>query len=657
VTRLTNTAKVMIVAGIITIVTAGLFSLPSTTGADPEDLGIFTDQYSIEESFVPFRTVGEPRTTITQTGDVVEVSADFTNAIESLTAQQVSDLILKLPDDCRVKLLTTIVFEDGTKRDLSSGATTFAPIQTLSLIDIQGSPIKEFQTVPLLTCDVIVLKDGVSRLGYVHQWLQGVNINWEFVKEDGTKDSVNTQSSATSTAPRCTPVLFDDTGDLATAGYTTSQIKQYSDTFGDNKDAIFIGSERALCAKDANGVIADPFIITADEVESRLGDIAGKEFETTLTIRMTAGTIILEVPELSFLLGEPFIARTALDQFLSRQILSFTVDNLADIPPEDVTPPPTGVTRTIVLDSFSPTKIDVAKLSASDRTVTMRIKLNSYDVSEGIPQIVVKKLFCINFAILDCTNFGSATTATISMGDAGVSGLSRIFEGKWVVSTGQSLGTYELKVSMQSRTNDLVKHVEIVQNAKDAPSDTPVNGQCTTDQQLVQDLSGMDICVAKCADNLIWDVAQNACAEEAFCTAGLNKVVDDSGKVTCVEDPIMEGICSQGLTFNQNTMKCEGETKTQIPVCKDDEQLNNIGGGNYECVPKLDVIKLLTPIACADKIGFTDEGLCLPPIIAGLFQEPIQLIYLGVAFIIFLVVVKILFNAVNRQRGGIVLQQ
>jgi len=656
VTRLTNTAKVMIIAGIVTLVTAGLFSIPSSVGGDPEDLGIFTDQYSFEESFVPFRTVGEPRTTITSGGDVVTTSTDFTDAIESLTAQQVSDLIEKLPDDCRVKLFTTIVFEDNTIRELSSGATTFAPVQTLSLLGIQGKPIKEFQTVPLLTCDVILLKEslGGGRLGYIHQWLKGVNINWEFVKEDGTIGSVNTQSSATFTAPKCTPVLFDDTGDLATAGYTSSQIKKYSDTHGNGNDSIFIGSERALCATDANGVIADPFIIKADEVESRLGDISGKEFETTLTIRMTGGTIILEVPELSQRLGEPFIARTALDQFLSRQVLSFTVDNIADIPPEDVTPPPTGVTRTITLDSFSPVKIDVAKLSDSDRTVTLRIKLNSYDVSEGIPQMIIRKSIQ---SLFGQTSLGQAITAQINMKDAGVSGLSRIFEGEWVVPTGQSLGTYQIKVSMQSRTNDLVKSVEVIQNAKDAPKDTPVNGKCGSGQQLVQDIDGTDICVAKCADNLIWDVVQNACAEEAFCTGGLTKEIDASGKVSCVEDAMMGGVCTQGLTFNQNTMKCEQETTTQIPKCKDDEQLNNIGGGNYECKPKLDISKLLTPIACTDKIGFTDEGFCLPPTIAGLFQNPIQLVYIGVGFIIFLVVVKILFNAVNRQRGGIVLQQ
>lgn len=653
--RLTKTAKVMIIAGIVTLVTAGLFSIPLSVGGDPEDLGIFTDQYSIEESFVPFRTVGEPRTTITQTGDVVTASTDFTNAIESLTAQQVSDLIQKLPDDCRVKLFTTIVFDDDSIRELSSGATTFAPIQTLSLLGIQGKPIKEFQTVPLLTCDVILLKEslGGGRLGYIHQWLQGVNINWEFVKEDGTISSVNTESSATFTSPKCTPVLFDDTGDLATAGYTSSEIKKYSDTHGFGQDAIFIGSERAICAKDANGVIADPFIITADEVESRLGDITGKEFETTLTIRMTGGTIILEVPELSRLLGEPFIARTALDQFLSRQVLSFSVNNLDKVDPTEIEPAPVGVTRTITLDSFSPVKIDVAKLSASDRTVTLRIKLNSYDATEGIPQMIVKKSVQ---SLFGQTTLGQPITAQINMEDAGVSGLSRIFEGKWVVPTGQSLGTYQIKVSMQSRTNDLVKSVEIVQNAKDAPSDIPINGRCGSGQQLVLDKDGMDICVAECADNLIWDVVQNACAEEAFCTAGLTKEIDSSGKINCVEDPIMEGICREGLTFNQNTNKCEQETTTHIPECKDDEQLNNLGGGNYECVPKLDIVKLLTPIACVDKIGFTDEGFCLPPTIAGLFQNPIQIIYVGIGFIIFLVVIKILFNAVNRQRGGIVLQ-
>ncbi len=670
--KLTKTGMVIIIVGVIILITGLLISFPVSFG-EQEDTGIFSDQFSIAESFVPFRTVGQPRTTITSSGDVVEAGTDFTGAIEALTAQQVTDLIKNLPDECRVKLFTTVVFEDDTRKGFSSGFTSFDPVTTLTLISPEGQPIKRFETVPLMTCDVIIAKDD-SRIGYINQWLQGVNMNWEFIREDGTKGEFNTASQSaggTSTAPKCTPVLFEDVGDLATAGYSTSEIQRYKETFGNQKDSIFIGSERALCATDPHGVVAEPFIIQASEIENGKGNIAGvkgegKEFETTLSIRMTGGTIILEVPFLSDELGEPFIAREALDQFLSRQVLSFTVDKLVDIDPEDVPPPPTGVSRTIVTDTFSPTKIDVALLSESDRTVTWRIKLNSYDNSEGIPQMEIRKLFCLTITTdRGCTNIGSSLTATINFKDAGFSGTSKVFEGKWVVPSGQTLGTYGLEVSMPTRDNDVSKRVEVVQSAKDAQSTEPdASGNCGRGEQKVQDKDGKDICVAECADNLLWDLIQQACAEKAICpnTGKLPEVVD--GEPKCVEDPTTGGICREGLNFNQDTGRCEGETITQIPECKDNEQLVNLGGGKTECQPQKDFCSqifgipcsnLFKVIACTDKIGLTDDGICVPPLIAGLFENPIQLIYVGIGFIVVLVLGKFLWNSVNRSRGGIVL--
>ena len=677
--KLTKTGMVIVIVGIIVLIAGVTLSFPQLQSfgvSEQEDVGIFSDQFSIAESFVPFRTVGIPllgsargtTTTTTSSGDVVESGTDFSGAIDELTAKQATDLIEKLPDECRVKLFTTIVFQDDTKKHFSSGATIFQPVATLSLISPEGQPIKRFETVPLMTCDVIIGKDG-SRIGYINQWLMGVNMNWEFIREDGSKGFFNTASQGiaggTSTAPKCTPVLFEDVGDLETADYSSTEIKNYKDTFGFGNSGIFIGSERALCAKDAHGVVPEPFIIQASEIENgkvvdgvniKGVESEGKEFETTLSIRMTGGTIILEVPFLSDALGKPFIAREALDQFLSRQVLSFTVDNLVDIPPEDVTPPPTGVDRTIVTDTFSPTKIDVALLSDSDRTVTWRIKLNSYDNSEGIPKMEVFKVFCINFAILDCTNFGSSLTASIPFKDAGFSGTSKIFEGKWVVEKGQTLGTYELTVKLGSRSNDVLKKVEIVQSAKDAPSREPdPNGNCGRGEQIVQDKDGKDICVAECADNLIWDLIQQACAVKGVCpnTGKLPEIVD--GEPKCVEDPTGGGLCREGLTFNQNTEKCEGETKTPTPECDEGEQVVNIQSGGYSCQPKTDFLKFFKIIACTDKIGFTDAGICLPPTVANLFQNPIQLVYIGIGLIILLVVGKFLWNSINRSRGGIVL--
>ena len=655
--RLTNTAKLIIVVGIIAVSLGAIFSIPSLGFNDQPDIGIFNDQYSIAQNFVPFRTVGEPRTTITSTGQTVEASTDFSNAIETIQASEALKIIKALPDNCGVKLFTTVVFEDDTTQTFSSGASSFPPISTFSLISVQGEPIKRFETVPLLTCPTILTVND-ERIGYIHQWLQGVNMNWQFVKEDGSVDSVNTASQGaggTSTAPRCTPVVYDDIGDLSSAGYTASQISKYSETFGDGQDSIFIASERAICAKDANGVVADPFIVTATEIESRLGDISGKQFETTLTIVMTGGTIILEVPHLSDQLGQPFIARTALDQFLSRQVLSFTVDNLVDPEPEDVTPPPTGIDRTIVTESFNPVKIDIADLSDSDRTVTLRIKLNSYDTSEGTPQMIVRKSIQ---SLFGQTSLGQPITAQINMQDAGVSGVSRIFEGKWIVSTGQSLGTYQVKVSMDSRDNDVRKSVEVVQKAEDAPSDTPTNGMCLSGQQLVEDKDGNDICVTECADNLKYDIIQQACAQTAVCLGDLMLSTDEQGNPVCIKETTTptSGVCEQGLTLNQNTMKCEAPTKTTTPTCDQNETLVNTGGSTYSCLPIPDFVSILTPIACSDKIGFTDEGFCLPPTIVGLFQNPIQLIYIGIALIVVIIILKVLINAVNRQRGGLVLQ-
>lgn len=643
---------VIVIVGIIVLISGVTLSFPVSFGIDPEDTGIFTDQFSIAESFVPFRTVGESRTTITtETGQQITTTNDFSGAVERLTAQQVGDLLKEFPDTCTMKLFTEIVFEDGSRQPFSTGATPFVPIGTFSLVGDQGQKIKQFEVTPLMTCDTIITASD-QRVGYVHQWLNTfAGIEWTFYKEDGSSVNVFTENrnppnlQQTNPPPRCIPIEFSDVGDLSGAGYTSLQIQRYKETFGGGGESIFIGSERALCAKDSNGVVADPFILLASEVESRLGDIEGKEFDTTMNIRML-GTTILEVPFISGEIGEPFISRWAFDGVVSRQTLSFTVDNLKDSTTEIIKPSPTE--RTIVIDAFSPTKIDISKLSNSDRTVTLKIKLNNYDTGEGKPKMVVKK----NVAILG--TLGQATTASISMDSVSFTGVSTIFEGKWTVLKGQSLGNYEVKVSMATRTNDIQRYVEVVQSAKDADSEPTVNGMCENEQQRVEGSDGTEICVAVCADNLFWDLILQACAEPAVCKPPLKAEITD-GVLKCVGDPISTGMCSQGLTFNQNTNKCESETKTNVPNCKDNEQLVNIDGGKYACQPKDDFSKFFKVIACVDKIGITDQGICLPPTIAGLFQNPIQLVYIGIGFIIFLVVGKFLWNSVNRTRGGVVL--
>jgi len=665
--RLTNTAKLIIVIGIGVLVLGGIFSIPNLGINAQPDIGIFTDQLSISDDFVPFPLFGSARGTTTTT-TTTTTTIDTTNSIDAITASQVSTLLRELPSSCGLKLQTTIVFDDDSRRVFSTGATSFLPVQTLSLVFGQGQVIKQFETVPLLRCPEVFGVDG-TRHGYIHEWLQGVNINWDAYKEDGTlfvensRTGLNTASSlagGTSTSPKCGQVIFEDIGDVKATGlYSDSQIQRWQDTFGSSDGAIFIGNERAICAKDVNGVVAEPFIITAEELEQRIGS-AGKEFETTLIIRPTFGTSLLEIPFLSQQLGEPFVSINGIDQTITKQFLSFTVDNLSDeIDPEDVTPPPTGVTRTIKTVSFNPVKIDIANLEEEDRTVTWRIALNSYDTSEGTPVIVVRADPSKGIPIIQAI-FGISTTATFPMRDAGISGDSRLFEGEWVVPLGQTLGSYELKVSMVSRNNDVAKIVEVVQKAEDAPKETPVDGQCKSGQQLVEDKDGTNICVAECAGDLIWDKFQSACAVEAMCTGDLKIIEAEDGSKSCGKDPIPEvpddQKCDPELFFNSETNKCEIPTTNPVIKCKEGEQLVNTGGGRTSCIPALpDFIKLLTPIACVDKIGFTDEGFCLPATIVGFFQNPIQLIFIGIGLIVVILVLKFLFRQVNKQRGGIVL--
>jgi len=688
VNRLTITAKIVIVVGVITLIIGGIFSIPSLGVSDRPDIGIFTDQLALSEDFVPFRIAGGVRTSL---GTI-----DTSNTIDVITGSQVSELLKELPSNCGLKLQTTIVFDDGTRRVFSSGATSFAPVQTLSLVTGQGQTIKQFETVPLLRCPEVFAKDG-SRHGYEHEWLAGVAILWSAYKDDGTlfkEGSLQTKGLTTpskesdifasilagtlgSARPVCDPVTFADIGDLASAGYSAFEIKRWQETFGKSPQGvqatgIFIGNERAICAKDPNGVVADPFIITADELEQRI-ESAGKKFETTLIIVPQAGTSILEIPFLTQQLGEPFISVNGIDQFVTKQFLSFAVDNLSTQPdPVDITPPPTGITRTAPKTvSFNPVKIDIANLEDAKRTVTWRVSLNSYSVSEGLPNIVVSPFddgsgFCgLCIGELFDSVFGGTTdgkTATIPMKDAGISGDNRIFQGKWIVQEGQSLGTYELKITMNR--GSVAKLVEVVQSAENAPSEMPVNGLCTEGKQLVEDTDGNSFCVAECAGDLKYDIIKKACAQEGVCTEGLEIITKDDGTKVCGETPSTpvttdngDNICKKGLKFNPDNNKCEQESTTPIQKCKEGETLVNTGSGT-SCIPAIpDFVKLLTPIACSDKIGFTDEGFCLPPSLVGLFQNPVQILYIGIAVIVTLLVLKFLFNQLTRQRGGLVLQQ
>ena len=660
--RLTKTAKLIIVVGIIAISLGAIFSIPNLAINAQPDIGIFTDQLSLSDDYVAFPLFGSARGTTTTTGTT---TIDTTNTVDAITASQVSNLLKELPSSCGLKLQTTIVFDDDSRQVFSTGATTFAPVQTLSLVTTQGKVIKQFETVPLLRCPEVIGVDG-SRHGYIHEWLGGVNINWSAYKQDGTlfiensRTGLNTASSlagGTSASPKCGQVVFNDVGDVKATGlYSDSQIKRWQETFGSSDGGIFIGSERAICAKDVNGVVAEPFIITADELEQRI-ESSGKEFETTLIIKPTFGTSLLEIPFLSQQLSESFVSTNGIDQFVTRQFLSFTVDNLEDTTPapEDIVPAPEGVVRGIKTISFDPVKIDIANLEDEERTVTWRIALNDYDQSEGTPSILVKAEKT-GFASL----FPTGTTASFLMKDAGISGDDRLFEGEWIVQSGQTLGSYKLTVSMVSRVNDVVKIVEVVQKAEDAPKDSPVGGECKTGQQLVEDKDGTNICVAECAGDLIWDKFASACAIEAVCTGDLKIIVAEDGSKSCGKDVNPNAPddqkCDQELFLNTETNKCEIPITNPPVVCKEGEQLVNTGGGRTSCIPELpDFVKLFTPIACADKIGFTDAGFCLPPTIVGFFQNPIQLVYIGIGLIVVILILKFLFNAVNRQRGGLVL--
>lgn len=680
--RLTGTAKLIIIVGVFTIVLSGIFSIPNFVNIDRPDIGLITDQLSLSDDFVQFRIAGGVRTTIAGGGSTIDTS----NTIDALTGSQITNLLQGLPDSCGLKLQTTVVFGDGTRKLLGSGAGFREPIPLASLVTGQGQVIKQFEVVPLMRCGEVIAKDG-SRHGYEHEWLNGVNLQWDAYKIDGTlfvegnQKGVNTPSKQSdviasilagtllSARPTCGAVTFGDIGDLKATGlYSNSQIQRWKDTFGSADGGIFIGSERAVCAKDVNGVVADPFIVTADEIEQRIVS-AGKQFDTTLIITPTSGTTLLEIPYLTEQLGKPFVTIHGFDQTVAKQFFSFSVDNLStQIDPIDITPPPTGVTRTAPKTvSFDPVKIDIADLKDSERTVTWRISLNSYSESEGIPNIVVSPYdngsgFCglcigeIFDSIIGGTTDGR--TATIPMKDAGVSGDKRLFEGMWVVQEGQSLGTYEMKVTMNR--GSVAKLVEVIQKAEDAPSETPEDGKCGSGKQIVEGSDGTDICVAECAGDLKYDLIQKACAIQGTCTGDLVVITKEDGSKACGKAPITPtnggDLCSDGLKFNPNTNRCETESIPPVK-CKDGETLVNSGTGT-SCIPEIpDFIKLLTPIACVGKIGFTDAGFCLPPLIVGLFQNPLQIIYIAIGLMVVIIAVKLLLNAVTRQRGGLLLSQ
>ncbi|MCP6727168.1 MAG: hypothetical protein KJI69_04030 [Patescibacteria group bacterium] len=378
-----------------------------------------------------------------------------------------------------------------------------------------------------------------------------------------------------------------------------------------NVKGIFIGSER---------VIGKPLVTQASSIENKLDP--SSTISTRVEFRLT-GNLLIEIPFLSQQAGETFRTTHAISDELVHNSLSIVIP---------VTPPPTtvGGDPTLAITNIDPSVFDT---SGRDRIKLLKVtvRLNDLGSNEINPICTVFKGGRDRSGAIVGDIPIAQTTSTFQR----TSGVDSFYLCTLKLSEDIPLGTY---------------HVTAKTNASNRPS-------ATSTFEVTRNTPA-------CGSGEKFDTRLQICVKDDDPTPPPTNGEDPTTKPCYSCPPESKVFRTVPIADMCPILQCTGGTTTvDTPICRSDGKpatktvdgftCDRNGGGNGN---GLGLFPTFLDCEAEGRDADPEAGeICVPPILLFLFTG-LNFLWVGLGFIVFIIILALIAKGINRQRSGVFLQ-
>ncbi len=593
--RLTRTGIAILFVSIIVIFGVGVGFTQSPEIANP-----FVETFNFntgEQVFPMLRFGDDPRRTSSTSGGSPP-TGDFISCLNQIDGQFCTDILEDVNKICTLKLITVYRFDDGSSRTLTSSDMDNFPIliPAFSVTDPEtDKQVDRLSIIPRLSCEAPVFKDG-ERIDFA-------------VTAEGGRLAISVDA-------------YDEFGNVVPV-LVTRAITVERTIFTD--EGFFrIETERSLGSVD----------VTASEIENDLNP--SRDFNTRVVVELT-GKLFIEIEDLNSLTNNFVVTHDIGSKDGLPNPNNLQLDLFIDIP-ESTTP----VFKTTV-STIQPDTLVVDNDAGSTFKVNVFFTMTAYTDSEGIPECDVKE-----------KGFFGATLGTTVKAVKVTSGVDAQFSCSIPIKGNQKTGIYEVKITTPSNTSagssrpQTTTTFTITLEADDTPignGDDPVT--CPSVDVLKQQVKDLtDESLLKQKANLLDSQKRGTLSLCEAITLPL----------------VIAEVASRGLTNTPTPDPDDPDDKGGLTCDPNTQILTKISATQFTCVtkdPSGGGIGLPKFIACAQGVSAdTSKGeICLPPSLFEIYNFVANnLLLVGIGFIVFLIILKIIMVAIGRAGKGVVLK-
>jgi hypothetical protein len=593
--RLTRTGIAILFVGIFVVVGLGIVFTQSPEIANPF---VETFNFQTSEQVFPMLRFGDDprRTSSTSAGS--PPTGTFITCLNQIDGEFCTDILEDVNKLCTLKLIAVYRFDDGSSRTFTSSDQDnfFLLIPDFDITDPEtDKKVDRLSIIPRLSCEAPVLKADGSRVDFAVTAENGrLAISVDAYDEFGNLIPVLVTRAIT--IPR---TIFTDEGFFR------------------------IETERSLGSVD----------VTANEIENDLNP--SRDFNTRVIVELD-GKLFLEIEDLNSLTNNFVVTHDVGSRGDLPNPTNLMLDLFVDTEETSAT-----VFKTTV-STIQPDTLVVDGDAGSSFKVNVFFTMTAYTDSEGVPECDVKE-----------KGIFGATLGTTVKAVKVTSGEDAQFSCSIPVKGDTKTGIYEVKITSPSNTSvgssrpQTTTTFTITLEADDTPvgGDDPVTcPSIDVLRQQIKDLTEEKLLQIK-ADLVDKQKRGTLTLCEAIQLPLVIAEVDSRGLTSAPTPTPTPTTPNGGLTCDPNTQVLTKISATQFTCVTKDPSSGGFG------LPKF--------IACAQGVSAdTTKGeICLPPSLFSLFQFVTNnLLLVGIGLVVFLIIVKVIFIAIGRAKGGVVLK-
>jgi hypothetical protein len=513
----------------------------------------------------------------------------------------ISDFIQDSPNGglnyfCKLKMNTVVNLKGQPSFELNTQFQPFSPlVPTAQLTTRAGSELIDFASEPRLACDVILATNG-DRLDYK---ITTQNLKLRVTTFDQNGNLILVQSKLIGLS---SPVLFSDSQNISPI----------------TGDPEFIGSERAIGRKTTT---------LATDIENKLNPPS--TLSTRVEFRLS-GNLLIEIPELSQKLGQTFrVTATISDEQI--------VNAMTVVLPVEIPTTVGGDDLKITITDINPS---IFATDGTDRVklVKVSVRVSDFGSNESNPICTVHKQLRTGISSTSIAGVISTFQSTNTIGTV----VNSNFLCTLKIGNDVPIGTYAIKAKT---------------NAVDRPT-------ATSTFEITRTLT-------TCTGGQVLDPDTKKCVTAPPPTNGNGEppvngeegkqkpcysCPDSAGQTTVFRTVPIDNVCP--------TLQCAGGgTTIDTPICEADQlpatktqdgftcDRGNGGNGGFGGIfPSF--------IDCAGEGRTADPELgeiCVPPFLTFLFTG-LNFLWVGLGFIVVVIILALIAKSINKQRSGVFLQ-